>query len=143
MIPRADSPAPWTGPNEPRIRRFILAVAITGAAASAGALVLAGPATAFSVVVGGAIATANLWVLARIVTALLPTDEGAARAQSRAGWALLGVLKMLGLLLLLWLLMRHGIVSPLPLFIGLGALPIGIAIGSLVRDRSAPHVDRP
>jgi hypothetical protein len=37
-----------------------------------------------------------------------------------------------------WLLMRHGIVSPLPMLIGFGALPIGIAIGSLVSDRSAP-----
>jgi hypothetical protein len=142
MTPRADSPAPVTGSNEPRIRRFIVAVAVTGAVASVAALGLAGPAVALSVVVGGAVATANLWALARIVTALLPTDEGTARAQSRAGWALVGVLKTLALLTLLWLLMRHGLVSALPLFVGLGALPIGIAIGSLVRDTGAPH-DRP
>jgi hypothetical protein len=34
--------------------------------------------------------------------------------------------------------MRHGIVDPLPMVIGFTALPIGIAIGSLVSDRSAP-----
>jgi len=138
MTPRADTPARTSASSEPRIRRFIAAVAVTGAVASGAALVLGGPQTALSVLVGGAIATANLWALARIVTALLPTDEGTARAQSRVGWALVGVLKMLALLTLLWLLMRHGIVSPLPLFVGLGALPIGIAIGSLVRDRGGP-----
>jgi hypothetical protein len=45
---------------------------------------------------------------------------------------------MLALLALAWLLMRHGIVSPLPMLIGFGALPIGIAIGSLVSDRTPP-----
>ena len=38
---------------------------------------------------------------------------------------------------LAWLLMRHGIVSPLPMLVGFGALPIGIAIGSLLGDASA------
>jgi hypothetical protein len=141
MTPRADTPTA-TGPSEPRIRRFLVAVAITGGVATAAALALVGPSTALSVAAGGVIATANLWALARIVAALLPVDEGAARAQSRAGWALVGVLKMVGLFAVLWLLIRHGIASPLPLFVGLGALPIGIAIGSLVRDTAVPQ-DRP
>jgi hypothetical protein len=39
--------------------------------------------------------------------------------------------------------MRHGVVSPLPMLVGFGSLPIGIAIGSLVSDRSAPPGDEP
>jgi hypothetical protein len=46
---------------------------------------------------------------------------------------------MVGLLAVTWLLMRHGVVSPLPMLVGFGALPIGIAIGSIVSDRGAEH----
>ena len=61
-----------------------------------------------------------------------------AEAQSRGGWAVVAVLKIVGLLALAWLLMRHAIVSPMPKLVGFGALPIGIAIGSLVSDRRPP-----
>jgi hypothetical protein len=121
------------------MRRALLAVAITGATLSAGALLVAGIATAFSVAVGAAIATGNLWALARIIGALLPAEREGAEAQSKAGWGLIVVLKLLGLVGVVWLLMRHGVVSPVPMLIGFGALPIGIAIGSLVSDRSAPR----
>ena len=52
---------------------------------------------------------------------------------------MLAVVKMLGLVAVVWLLMRHGVASPIPMVVGLGALPIGIAIGSLVSDRSVPE----
>jgi ATP synthase I chain len=123
------------------MRRILGAVAVAGAGLAACALVVSGPWSAFSVAAGAAIATANLWVLARIVRALLPTDAEGARAQSRAGWALVAMLKMVGLFGVVWLLIRHGLVSPMSLVVGLGALPIGIAIGSLVSDRSAPTGD--
>jgi hypothetical protein len=48
---------------------------------------------------------------------------------------------MVGLIAVAWLLMRRGIASPLPMLIGFGALPIGIAIGSLVSDRSGQTED--
>jgi hypothetical protein len=99
----------------------------------------AGVPAGLSVALGGGLAVGNLWILARIVSELLPTDRAGAEAQSRGGWALVAVLKILGLLAVAWLLMRHApaIVSPLPLLVGFAALPIGIAIGSLVSDRSA------
>jgi hypothetical protein len=54
---------------------------------------------------------------------------------------------MVGLVGVVWLLMRHGVVSPVPMMVGIGALPIGIAIGGLVSDRNAPGAvpgdDRP
>ena len=143
--PSADAPAP--APSGRRLdaamRRAILAVGITGALGTLVAFLLAGSTVAFSVAMGGGIATANLWALARIIAALLPGSEQAARSQSRAGWALVGMLKMVGLIVVVWLLMRHGVVSALPMMLGLGALPIGIAIGSLVSDRNAPLEDRP
>jgi hypothetical protein len=121
--------------------------ALTTVAATAGVEALCAAAfvdlaAAFSVALGGALAVLNLWALARIIVALLPDDGGAAEAQSRAGWALLAAVKMVGLLAVSWLLMRHGVVSPLAMLVGFMALPIGIAIGSLVSDRSAPPDDR-
>jgi ATP synthase I chain len=139
---RAEAPAP-SGPLDARMRRAILTVGMTGAVGGLGALVVAGPTVAFSVAVGGALATLNLWALARIIAALLPVDDRAARAQSRVGWALVGMIKMVALVAVVWLLMRHGVVAVLPMALGLGALPIGIAIGSLVSDRNAPPEDRP
>ncbi|HEX3344545.1 MAG TPA: ATP synthase subunit I [Polyangiaceae bacterium] len=128
------------------MRRCLAGVALTGAAMAAGALAVAGASSAFSVAVGGAVATANLWVLARIVHALLPRSAPGARAQSRAGWVLVAAVKMVVLVGGVWLLMRHGVVEPVSMMVGFGALPIGIAIGSLVSDRNAPEAapcDRP
>jgi ATP synthase I chain len=139
MSPRAEAPS---APLDPRLRTAIATVAIVGAALSAAALAFFGPAAALSVTMGGGIAAANLWALARIVAALLPAEPEAAQAQSRGGWALLAALKMFGLVAAVWLLMRHGVVSALPMLVGFGALPIGIAIGSLVSDRSAPREDK-
>jgi hypothetical protein len=76
------------------------------------------------------------------VAALLPAESAGAQSQSRAAWALVAVLKMISLLAAAWLLMRCGLVSPLPMLVGFGALPIGIAIGSLVSDRSEPPGQR-
>jgi hypothetical protein len=135
MAPRTDVPPLRF---DARMRMSIRAVVIAGAALAVVALAFAGVGAALSVAVGAGLAASNLWLLARIVTELLPSEAAGAEAQSRAGWALVAVLKMFGLLGLAWLLMRHGIVSPLPMLIGFGALPIGIAIGSLVSDRSAP-----
>jgi hypothetical protein len=125
------------------MRRSIASVACTGGAMALLALFTFGAWSAFSVAVGAAIATANLWVLARVIAALLPSESEGARAQSRAGWGLVAALKMLGLLAVVWLLMRHGVVSPIAMVVGLGSLPIGIAIGSLVSDRSAASEDEP
>jgi hypothetical protein len=115
------------------------AVVAAGVAMALFAAAAFGWRSAVSVVAGAAIAAANLWALARIIAALLPSDADQARSQSRVAWALLAIVKIFGLLAVVWLLMRHGVVSPLPLVLGYMALPIGIAIGSLVSDRSAPE----
>lgn len=134
MSPRSDR-------LDPRLRTAILAVAGVGAAMALGTLALAGARAATSVALGGAVAAGNLWALARIVGAVLPSSPGHGPSPApprRAAWALVAGPKMLGLVGLVGLLMRHGGVEPLPLLLGLGALPVGIVIGALVSDRDAP-----
>jgi len=129
-------------PLDARLRTSLAAVAFFGVLLTLGTLATLGPRVAPSVAVGAAIAVANLWALARIVAALLPDgtkhDRGDMRPSGAGAWALLALLKMFALFGIVWLLMRHAMVSPLPLLVGFGALPIGIAIGSIVSDRSAP-----
>lgn len=137
MISRTDGPPPI----DARLRVSIVAVALCGATLTLPALIVMGPRTALSVAVGAAIAAGNLWVLARIVTELLPNSESVSRHRgslSAAGvWVLLAILKMFVLFAVVWLLMRCALVSPLSLLVGFGSLPLGIAIGSLLSDRSA------
>jgi hypothetical protein len=126
------------GRFDPRLRTSLATVFVAGSTLALLALAFAGLRVGLSVLVGAGLAAGNLWLLARIVVELLPSDRAGAEAQSRGGWAVVALLKMFGLVALAWLLMRHGIVSPLPMLIGFGALPIGIAIGSLVSDRRPP-----
>jgi hypothetical protein len=119
-----------------RLRTAIRGVALCGAAMSVVALPAFGLRPSLGVALGAAIATANLWALARILPALLPTSREGALAQSRAAWGLLAALKTLGLFAVLWLVLRSGVVPPLAMLAGYGSLPIGIAIGSLVSDRT-------
>jgi hypothetical protein len=123
------------------MRRCIGGVAITGAVLSTAALALSGVWAAFSVAVGAGLAAGNLWVLARVIASILPRDRKSAERQGRAGWVLVGMVKMVGVVAVVWLLMRHGVVSPLAMVVGLCSLPIGIAIGSLVSDRAASDED--
>ncbi|MGO9835675.1 MAG: ATP synthase subunit I [Polyangiaceae bacterium] len=118
-----------------RLKASLVAVGVTGATMALGAAVGFGLRAALSVGLGAALSAANLWALAHIVAVLLPETEAGARAQSRAAWALVALVKMVGVLAVAWLLMRCGLVSPMGMLVGLCGLPIGIAIGSLVSDR--------
>lgn len=118
-----------------RMRTTIVTVGVVGAGTSLAALVVFGPRLAFSVAIGAALALSNLWALARIMA---PMFQSSPPAGSRGAQVLLVVPKMLGLVAIAWLLMRQGVVSPMPMLVGFGSLPIGIVIGSLVSDRSAP-----
>ena len=97
--------------------------------------------------IGALVAAGNLWVMTKVVTSLLPSEPspGAPAPQApgrgRAAWGLVAALKMLALLSVVWLLMRHALVAPLPMLVGLLSLPFGIAIGSLVSDRNAASVE--
>jgi hypothetical protein len=104
-----------------------------------------------SVAVGAMLATANLWVLARVVEAMLPgREEGVGGERegdagepekpagaARQAWRAVGTVKTVTLLGVATLLMVGGVAAPLPLMVGLCSLPIGIAIGALVSNRGA------
>jgi hypothetical protein len=128
-----DDPSPRR--LDARMRTSLASVAASGAVSVLAAAAFAGTQSALSVGIGAALATANLWALARIVAALLPDERSGAGAQSRAAWAVLAVVKMTGLVAVAWLLMRHGLAAPLPMVVGFMSLPMGIAIGALVSDR--------
>ena len=91
------------------------------------------------VAVGCLAAASNLYALAKIVRAL--TEPGASK--SVAGWSIAFGLKLLLLFGGLWLLLSWGVVTALPLAVGYGTLPIGIAIGSLVSDKAGPSSTPP
>jgi hypothetical protein len=94
--------------------------------AAAGALIAVVAALAFGmralvgVAIGSALATANLWLVARIVRAfLLPSER-------RLSWGIVTVLKFSGLFAAVYLLYRSGWVDMLALAAGYGSLPLGI-----------------
>jgi hypothetical protein len=115
----------------------VVPVLIAGGVLALAVLAFFGARAGLSAALGAGLAAVNLWAWARIVLALLPDDAARANAQSPAAWVLVAGLKVLAWGAIAWLLMRHGLISVAPLLVGLLSLPIGIAIGSLVSDRSA------
>jgi ATP synthase I chain len=114
----------------PEMRAPLVAVCVAGVVLTAGALVFGGLRTGFSTGIGASIAAINLWVLARVV-------GGADSAR----WRTVALLKMLGLFGGVWALLTYHLVDPIPLVVGLGALPIGLTTGSMLsagRARKAP-----
>src|SRR5262245_52934421 len=115
-------------PGAPRDKT--LGAAITGVVVAAlvltlGALVLVGVRSALGVALGGAIAALNLVALARIVRAFLE-QKG-----NTAPWAFIAVLKFAALIGCAYLVIHGGIVSPLAVVTGYGALPLGATFGAL------------
>lgn len=119
---------------DPRTRTAIVGVAGIGAIFAIGAGAGWGLHAAISVSVGALIAVANLYGVARIVGALLGTRvEG---DPSSGMWGLLAVFKVIGLFGGVWLLLSSHMVDPMGLVVGWGALPIGVALGSLISDKT-------
>lgn len=134
--PRSASP----GVGRP-VRAALWVMGISGALfAAAGSAVFSWQA-GLSAGIGALIAATNLYVLARVVLAIAKdTAEGGRSDDARRGtrlWVVIAVLKLAILFGGVYVLIRFGAVQPLALAVGLGTLPIGIAMSSLVRDRSA------
>jgi hypothetical protein len=107
------------------MRAVVLSVAGSAAVMALIALVWRDARAALGVAIGGAIATANLYVFARIGVAFI------ARRGRTAPWAVIAVLKLLVLLGGVWLILKSGVVSPLALAIGYSSLVVGITLGTL------------
>jgi hypothetical protein len=109
--------------------------------------------TGFSVGVGVAIAVANLLTMRAIVRALVRApeeerdaggekdpendqekekkDHRAAGKRGGAAWGVFAVLKIFVLFGGIWILLSKGLVAPIPLVVGYGVLPLGIAAAGL------------
>lgn len=111
--------------NDAPMRAAIWSVGGTALVLTIGAAGGFGLRPALGVAIGGAIATANLVIFARIGQAFL------SRKGNTAPWAIIAVLKLVALLGGIWMILKSNLVSGLALTIGYGSLPIGITLGSL------------
>jgi hypothetical protein len=123
-MPRSDE-------DQQGLRAALYAVAVCGALLTLASPFVLGRGGVVGVALGAAIATLNLWALGRIVRAFM---NGAG-----ASWAVLGALKLVGLVALLAVVLKLGLTSVIPLAIGYGALPVGIVFAQLgaARPRAA------
>jgi hypothetical protein len=149
------------------IRPALGIVAAVGAVLTVGALALFPVKTGLSVLVGALVGVSNLWVLAKIVEALLtpdpddepaeapatdsaePVEPGESKAQEpkepkkakssfSGAWGALAAVKMLVLFGGTWILMTRGLVDPMGLLVGYGSLPIGVALSGVVAGLRPP-----
>lgn len=120
---------------ERRIRTLLATVAVIGLLSTCACAFAFGVYPAISVFVGAAIAWANLYGLARIVQLIAPADDAKPR-KGAGGWVVFALLKVVLAVGLVWVLWKLGLVQPLPLLAGFASLPIGIAIGAFIGDRT-------
>lgn len=118
----------------------VKAAALLGGLFTLGAFATYDSRTAMSVSLGAAIAVANLLTMRAIVRALLPppeseeegepdakADHHAAGKRGGAAWGVFALFKMVILFGGIWFLLTKGLVAPIPLVVGYGVLPLGIA----------------
>lgn len=113
------------GVGDGPMRASIMSVFFCGLCFGVVGFALGGLRTGLGVMLGGLIATANLWVFAKVGQAFV------SRKGNTAPWGIIALLKMLLLFGGVWLILRTGAVSALSLIAGYLALPIGITVGSL------------
>ena len=122
---------------EGMMRAALLSVATVGLAITVGSAAFAGFRFAAGVLIGGVLATANLWVFARLGDAFL---GGKGRA---APWAIVAALKLVFLFGGVWLTLKSEVVSGISLALGYTALPIGITLGALIGPKPPEGPDEP
>ena len=108
-----------------------------GAAFSAVAFATAGLKPGSSVLAGTAIALVNLWALQSIIAVLVHAAATSRVTAPASGFFV--VPKVIALLAGVWLLLSRHWVSAGPLALGYAALPIGVAIGTLVCKNRGPR----
>ncbi len=113
------------GGQDRTLQASVRTVAATAGVAAVVSVFVADLRFGLGVLAGGAIAVANLIVLARIVQAFL------GKKGNTAPWAIIAVLKLFLLLGGVWLILRSEVVSGPALVIGYMSLPVGAVIASL------------
>lgn len=107
------------------MRGAVMAVGVSGAALTLLAFAFFSARVGLGVVLGGALATANLYVFAKLGDALL------VRKGNAAPWAAIALVKLVFLFGSVGLILKNDLVPALALAAGYGALPIGITFGFL------------
>ena len=129
------------------IATSVKAAAVLGAIFTLAAFGTHDARTAMSVGLGAAIAVANLLTMRAIVRALIRAPENeeneedgdgaekkdhrAAGKRGGAAWGVFALFKILILFGGIWILLSKGLVAPIPLVVGYGVLPLGIAAAGL------------
>lgn len=127
------------------IRPALGFVSAVGALFTLGALAFFPVKTGLSVFAGALVAASNLWVLSKIVEAILvpPDDDGDETSEEpkpapkepkktfSGAWGALALVKILVLFGGAWILMTRGLVDPIGLVVGYGSLPVGVALSGL------------
>ncbi len=106
------------------MKRTHQTVAVIGLVLALASTSWAGLSFGGSVAVGALVASVNLYVLSRSVHKLV---DGASPS-----WAVVAGLKFIVLLGVTYVLIDSGIIKPLALAVGFGALPLGILLAGLL-----------
>ncbi len=114
----------------------MVAVGLSGALMTVTAAFVWGTRMGVSVAAGSTIAASNLYVLTRIVHAMIDGNPDGSRGSSAGAWGVIAVGKMILLFGGIWWVMTRALVDPIGLLVGYGSLPIGIAIGAIVSDKT-------
>ncbi|MBX3207690.1 MAG: ATP synthase subunit I [Labilithrix sp.] len=139
--------------------RAAKAAALLGCVLALGALGTHGARAAASVLVGAAIAVANLLTMRAIIRALIqppaePDDAATGKGKDErtnhertgrrggAAWGIFAAFKILLLFGGVWILLTRELVDPMPLVIGYGVLPLGIAASALWSSLAASRAAR-
>ncbi len=127
-----------TRKNEPLDVRVLTAVLTVGSVAIMIAGLAAwrfGARAGISALVGGGVATLNLYVLARSIGRLLADDGKDTAAKIKAMRGLGALLRLLLLYAGVTFLLVQHLVDPIPFGVGYLSLPVGILVASLLSDR--------
>jgi hypothetical protein len=100
------------------------AVALIGATLTLVGIAFANWRVGTEIAIGAVLGCTNLWLLGRVVSSTLNPGPAA------LPWSLVAVFKFTALIAVAYLLVRAG-VAIVPLFVGLGAVPLGIVASSL------------
>jgi hypothetical protein len=105
---------------------------VTGALLAA---LFAGVHAMLGVAVGAGLAAANLWTIGLVMRGYM------GQLNPNVPWALVGMLKFILLFAGVYALLKSGVVPAGPLFIGYGALPLGI-VGAQLGGGMSPERQR-
>lgn len=117
-------------PSDSEVSAAAVRAALLGVAGSAVLLTgltfaLFDGTSALGAAIGGALATANLWIFGRVARAFVAQRHV-------ASWSAIAAIKFIALFIGVWLILKTEIIPPLALAVGYGALPIGITLGTLL-----------